>query len=149
MAARWSRTVCRSDSESSAIPLELEQVVERLSRVVAARSTVVRGEKKVQELRVFFGEMRAVSRVSMHSNRLPGSNDTHCEHVWRSVPHFGHRVSNPTSDDTGLPHCEQRTTSRKPGMLRFFGPSCEMRRAPAGAPGSGGFRSVGFGARSR
>src|SRR5258706_7571917 len=37
MPARWLRTVCRSDSESSAIPLELEQVVERLSRVVAAR----------------------------------------------------------------------------------------------------------------
>jgi hypothetical protein len=35
-------------------------------------------------------------------------------------------------------------------MLMVFGPSCEMRRVPAGAPGTGsGFLLCGFGWRSR
>jgi len=80
---------------------------------------------------------------------LPGSKDVHCEQAWRSVPQRKQRVSLPMSGETGLPHWEQRTSSRNPGMLMLRGPSWEMRRAPAGAPGSTGFRAAGFGARSR
>ena len=80
----------------------------------------------------------------MHSNRLPGSNDDALRAGVQVGAARGHRVSKPTSGDTGLPHWAQRTTSRKPGMLMFFGPSCEIRRAPAGAPGSGGFRAAGL-----
>ena len=45
--------------------------------VVVSRSTVVRGAKSSQLFFVFFGEIRA-GMFSMHSKRLPGSNDPHC-----------------------------------------------------------------------
>ena len=109
---------------------------------------MVRGENRSQLFLTFFGEIRAVI-ASMHSKRLPGSNDPHCEHACMSVPHRGQRLSAAMADETGLPHWEQRITSRNPGMLMFFGPSCERRLAPAGAPGSMGFLTAGFGARSR
>ena len=46
--------------------------------VVVSRSTVVLAAYNVQVLRLFLGEIRALSVGSMHSNRLPGSKDVHC-----------------------------------------------------------------------
>jgi len=50
-----------------------------LRGVVVTRSTVVRGEKNVHPLRALLGETRS-GIGSEHSNRLLGSNDTHCAH---------------------------------------------------------------------
>ena len=142
-------------AESSAIALELEQVVEGLSRVIGARRCrfaldrrarreqgagipgVLRrdasGERGIHALEAAAGIERDALRTRMEVDPAPS----------------GSASLNRSSGDTGLPHCEQRTTSRNPGMLMFLGPSCEIRRAPAGAPGSGGFLAAGFGARSR
>ena len=62
-------------------------------------------------LRVFFGVTRSVMGC-MHSNRLPGSNEAHCEQECSSAPHRRHLVSSATSPATTCPHCAQRTTSR-------------------------------------
>jgi hypothetical protein len=78
--------------------------------VVVWRSTVVRGEYDAQLFRAFFGVTRA-GTGSMHSNRLPGSKETHCAQAWRSVAHRVHLLSSPISVETTLPHWAQRTTS--------------------------------------
>jgi len=78
---------------------------------VVSRSTVVRAVYNAHEFFAFFGEIRA-GIDCMHSNRLPGSNDVHCEQACRKVLHRVHRLSSPTSAETTVPHCAQRTTSR-------------------------------------
>ena len=75
----------------------------------------------------------------MHSNRALGSKDPHCEHACRSVPQRGQRLSSPTAVSRAAPHGAHRTTSRNPGMLMLRGPSCEIRRAPAGSAGLPGW----------
>lgn len=83
-------------------------------------------------MRTFLGVTRA-GIVCMHSNRLPGSNDSHCEQEWRSVLHRLQRLARPTSSSTTCPHCEHFTTRRYPGRLTALCPSWDRRRAPAGA----------------
>ena len=89
---------------------------------LVSRSTVVRGSNNVQVLRVSFGEMRA-GIGCWHSNGAPVSKCRHCAHVWRSAPQRAHRPSGAQAAATvsSLPHPRQRTTSRKPGMLKVFG----------------------------
>ena len=48
------------------------------TRGVVSRSTVVRGAYNGHEFFEFFGVIRAGTGC-MHSNRLPGSKDVHCE----------------------------------------------------------------------
>ncbi len=62
--------------------------------VVVSRSTVVRGAYNGHEFFEFFGVIRAGTGC-MHSNRLPGSKDVHCEQLCSSTPHRGHRLSKP------------------------------------------------------
>ena len=117
--------------------------------VVVSRSTVVLAVNSVQPFRAFLGVTRS-GIACMHSNRLPGSNDVHWAQAWRSMPQRVQRELNPISSAAKWPHWAQRTTWRNPGMLMLFGASCEIRRVPAGAPGSGAGRlGEGRGARSR
>ena len=113
--------------------------------VVVSRSTVVRGAYSGHVFLPFLGEIRTATGC-MHSNRAPGSKNAHCEHACKSVPQRGQRLLNSTGASRAAPHGAQRTTSRNPGMLMLRGPSCEIRRAPAGAPGSlAGRAGFGFG----
>ena len=125
---------------------KLEQIVEgflgagRLSRLAADRGRgfalpAVRAVKNGHSLATSFGETRAVM-VCVHSKRAPGSKCTHCAHERRSWPHLVHLLREKICESTSVPQREQRATSRNPGMLGFFAPSDEMRRAPAGAPGA-------------
>jgi len=59
----------------------------------------VRGLKLEQLFLAFFGLMRT-GTGSMHSNLLPGSNDTHWAHERRSTPQRRHLLSAATSLDT-------------------------------------------------
>ena len=135
---------------------EVEEVVERLSahRCFAGSWFRARRSCAAQRASRHFGCFRGLTRAvigCMHSNRLPGSNEAHWAQRWSSAPQ---RVAAAVEPD--LVHVTRCRTvrseppARNPGMLMFFGPSCEIRRAPAGAPGSGAGRGAdGRGARSR
>src|SRR5687768_14993553 len=89
---------------------------------LVSRSTVVRGSKNVQVLRASFGETRAGTGC-WHSNAEPVSKWRHCAQACRSAPHRVHRPSAVQAAATvsSSPQPRQRTTSRKPGMLKVFG----------------------------
>ena len=133
----------------------LNKIVERFSRVVVARR---RGfaldgrsrRKKRAAIAGVLGRDALRDRLGMHSNRLPGSNDAHCAHAWSSTPHLEHRLLNPMSSGASVPALGAADDVPEPGHVDVLGPSCEIRRAPAGAPGSGrGTGPGGRGARSR
>jgi hypothetical protein len=87
------------------------------------------------------GETRA-GIFTAHSRLAPGSKFTHWMHERSWTWHFGHLLSDMISASTMVPQREQRATWRDPIMRGLRAPSEEMRRAPAGAPGSrSGFRS--------
>src|SRR5688500_13142867 len=106
-----------------------------LGAAVVSRSQDVRPEKCWHSLATSFGDTRAGS-LTAHSKVAPGSKFTHCTHERRSTWHFGHLLRDMISESTMVPQREHRATWRWPIIRGLRAPSDEIRRAPAGAPGS-------------
>src|SRR5689334_10361010 len=96
---------------------------------------VVRMLKCLHSLASSFGETPTASLIA-HCSGAPGSKLTHWMHERSETWHFGHLLSDITCGSTMVPQRVHRATVRDPIMRGLRAPSEEMRRAPAGAPGS-------------
>ena len=103
--------------------------------VEVSRSRLVRASNSGHSLATSLGETR-IDRGREHSKRAEGSKFVHCTQARRSCWHLGHDVPESACASISVPQRAQRATSRYPIMRGFLAPSDEMRRAPAGAPGS-------------